>query len=256
MAIPDITVAGFITRFKAAVALAEAWVSGTNTTDVVGTGGTYPSLAKLTKWAQDTINNLLVNPTMTGTGGFTPPKGTTAQREAAAVKGRTRYNATLDNLESLTASGWLSLENSVIAVYLGNVSPSSGTTKTPYDATPPLITEGTQLWSKQVTPQAVGAVMNIDFSTEADCSSTSGIVTMALYRDAVLIGVVSTSTTGIGSAPSSLRLMINDPVVSVVPVTYSCRLGSSGGTWYQGRGASATLGVSTTNGWKISEVLA
>ena len=253
--IPDPTLAGYIARLKAAVGLAEAWTKGDETLDVVGSAGTYASLAKLIKTVKGMIEVMLVNPIMTGVAGFTPPKGTTAQREAGAVKGRIRYNTSLDAIESLTASGWLLLENVIIASYVGNVTPSSGTTKTPYDATPPLITEGTLLWSKQVTPQAVGAVMSIEFGTTVDSSSSSGIVTMAIYRDAILIGVASTSTTGLGNAPSSLRLVINDPVVSLVPVTYSCRLGGSTGTWYQGRGASATLGGTTNNGWKISEVL-
>ena len=253
-ATPDPTLAGYIARLKVAVILAETWAKGDVTTDVAGTDGVYPSLAKLTKNAQDQINALMTNPAMLGTGGFTPPKGTTAQREASPAKGRTRYNTFLDTLESFTPSGWLSLENVIIAAYRGNVSQSSGTTKIPFDATPPLITEGTQLWTKQVTPQVIGALMSIDFSTMVNVSADSNVVTMSLFRDNTLIGVCSTSTTN-KSNPSLLRVAVNDPVTSLTPVTYSCRIGCSNGTWYQGRGVTETLGGAVTNGWKIDEVL-
>lgn len=253
---PDPTVAAFIARLKAAVVLAEAWTQGDVALDVVGSAGTYPSLAKLMKSTQDSINALLTNPTLLGTGGFTPPKGTTAQREANATKGRIRYNTTLDCLEALTANGWLPLQNLLLSSYRGSVTPSTGTTRVPFDTTAPLITEGTQLWTTTITPKVVGAVMTIDFSTMTDCSSSSGVVTMNLYKGSVLIGTASTGTSGLsGNKPNGVRLLVNDPVVALTPVTYSCRIGSDVGTWYQGRGSSATLGGLQTNGWKIDEVL-
>ena len=264
MATPDPTVAGFITRFKAAVALAESWVSGTVTTDVVGTGGTYPSLAKLTKWVTDQVAALLTNPVMTGNAGFTPPIGTTAQRDANPVKGRQRYNSTTGALESFTDVGWQSLESILISSYTGVVGVLSGTSKIPVDNTVPLITEGTQLWSKQVTPKAVGSEMVIEFAAMFDTTVAAQSVVFALFRDNVLIGVQVLGASAvaipvIGSTtwkPGNVHLQVRDPVTSLTPVTYSCRIGlETSGTWYLGRGASVTMGGNVPSTWKIEEVL-
>jgi hypothetical protein len=249
---PDPTVVAVIARLKAAVALAEAWTQGDVALDVVGTAGTYPSLAKLMKSTQDQINALLTNPTLLGTGGFTPPKGTTAQREAAAAKGRVRYNTTLDTIEILTANGWLSLQNLVISTYRGSVVPSTGTTRIPYDTTPPAVTEGTQLWSVTVAPKVIGSIMSIDFATMVD-NSNNGNLSMAIFKGNTLIGVTGINIAG--NKAAGMAISVNDPVTSLTPVTYSCRFGNTAGTWYQGRGSTTTYGGAITNGWKIDEVL-
>jgi hypothetical protein len=143
-------------------------------------------------------------------------------------------------------------------VYRGNVAQASGTTVIPYDNTVPTIAEGTQLWSATVTPTVVGGNMAINFAGMIDLSKADIMATVAVFRNNVMIGYVATSSSAYsGNRPTPISLVINDPVVSLTPVTYSCRIGVSvtGNTWYFGKGATANQGGLNNSGWTITETL-
>ncbi|EKD22679.1 MAG: hypothetical protein ACD_84C00013G0005, partial [uncultured bacterium] len=54
----------------------------------------------------------------------------------------------------------------------------------------------------------------------------------------------------------SLALTVNDVVTSLVPITYSARIGiDTAGTWYLGRGATVTMGGINNSNWSIIEEL-
>lgn len=200
---------------------------------------------------------LPTNVTLKGLAGMTPPVGSTADREVSPAAGRYRYNTTLGCHEGFTPDGWVRMSNIIIAAYRGNVVPTSGTTRIPLDNTAPMITEGTQLWSKAVTPTIIGSVMSIDFACMADCSNTGSAVTLSLYRDSVLLAVVSQAVSGLsGNKPINLKISTNDTTTSLTAVTYSIRVGNeTSGTWYVGRGSAATMGAVNNAGWAINEVL-
>ncbi len=262
MADPTLTAA--IANFKQASALAVQWTNGADTVDVPGTAGAYPSLAKLVKQTKDALTLFYTNPVMLGNAGAVLPHGTTAQRSASVVKGTLRYNDSLNASESFGAHGWLSLENVVISSYSGVVGVLSGTSKIPIDNTAPLVTEGTQVFSKQVTPKVIGSVMQIEFSAMYDTSVAAQAVAFTVWRDTTLIGVFVMGSTAvaipvIGTTtwkPGVARIQINDTTTSLNPVTYSVRIGlETSGTWYLGRGASITMGGNLNSHWKIDEVL-
>lgn len=200
---------------------------------------------------------LPTNPIMKGIQAMRPPVGATTDRSASAVVGDFRYNSTLGCHEGLAPEGWVPMTNVLIAAYRGNVGPTSGTTRIPFDSTPPLVTEGTQLWSKTVTPTIVGSVLSIEFSCMVDNSNTGQAVTMALFRGSTLVAVVSEACSGISAnRPMCLKLAVNETVASLTAVTYQVRIGNeTAGTWYVGRGSTITFGGVNNAGWKIDEVL-
>lgn len=139
----------------------------------------------------------------------------------------------------------------------GNVEITSGTTRIPYDNTVPIISEGTELWSTTITPTIIGANMLIEFAGVTDTSKINLVVTVAVFRDNTLIGFIPTASSGYnGLLPAPFSIRINDPVTSLTPVTYSCRIGiSANGTWYFGRGATNSQGGFNQCGWTVSEEL-
>lgn len=224
---------------------------------VLGNGltGQMPSIDELPNIALPT------NPIMKGVQAMRPPVGTTAERNGAPTLGDFRYNSSLGIHEGLTPNGWIPMSAVIISSYRGNVAQTSGTTRIPFDNTPPLVTEGTQLWSKTVTPKVVGAIMTIEFDIMVDGSTGSQTTTLSLFRDNTLIGFTASASTGgtvtvTSNKPGNLALCVNDTVTSLTSVTYSCRIGNeSAGTWYAGRAASASFGGTNSCGWKIDEVL-
>lgn len=52
---------------------------------------------------------ILENPNMSGTDGFIPPSGTTAQRPSGPATGLTRYNTTDNMLEYFNGTIWTQL---------------------------------------------------------------------------------------------------------------------------------------------------
>ncbi len=254
----DPSLAGYIARLKAAVVLAESWTRGDLTLDVVGSDGTYPSLAKLTKATQDTINLMLTNPTMLGKAGFIPPKGATSDRVGSPTKGVVRWNTDIDGLEFFGPKGWLALSPILLATYAGSIAQASGTNRLTNDTTAPLITEGFQLWTKAVTPKVIGSTMQIQFNAVVDNSQANEPVVLAFFRDNTYLGCAVSAVSGKANVPQgTLSALINDVTTSLVAVTYSCRVGNgTSGNWYVGRGQTATMGGTSKSHWKIDEVLA
>jgi hypothetical protein len=199
---------------------------------------------------------LPTNPILKGIQAMRPPSGATADRSNTPTNGDFRYNQTLGCHEGYTPDGWVRMSNIIIAAYRGNVGQTSGTTRIPLDNTPPLVTEGTQLWTKAVTPTIVGSVMSIEFSCISDSSNTGSANIFSLFRDNTLIAVASATSAGAGgNKPGQVSLIYNDTTTSLAAVTYQVRVGNEAGTWYVGRGSGATFGGTTTSGWKIDEVL-
>ena len=139
----------------------------------------------------------------------------------------------------------------------GAIAQISGNTIIPFSNATPLVTQGTQIFSATIVPTMLGSDVVIDFSGTVDGSNTNSIITVALFRNNVFIGFCSTSPYSRGnSSPGSLALKVNDVVTSLVPITYSARIGiDTAGTWYLGRGATVTMGGINNSNWSIIEEL-
>lgn len=147
-------------------------------------------------------------------------------------------------------------QQTVLAYYRGTVVQTSGTTLIPNDTTPPLSTEGTQVWSTTVTPSTAASTFIIEFAGMVDSSNSGRWITMSLYRGTTLIAV---SATAIQLAGNSMNMIIRaaDTLASAAAVTYSLRMGisTSGNTWWLGRGNTATYGGTNPSLWTILEVI-
>ena len=142
------------------------------------------------------------------------------------------------------------------ASYSGTFAVVSGTSRIPTDAIP-LITDGTQLWSADVTPTKLGTKFAISTSFFVDCGSNSRIITAALFRNNTFVRAwpmyMPTSR-----QPTTLTIHHLDSVgnATLVPVVYSMQIGvNSAATWYVNRGATtATYGQDQTSSYLIQEV--
>lgn len=150
----------------------------------------------------------------------------------------------------------VSTANTFGQVYGGSIAQTSGTTLIPYDTTPPLNTEGTQVWSQAITPATTGSKIKIQFAGMIDCGTASRTVTIAVFRGTTFIGAVAALFSA-ATAIQPFSLLLVDTPATTSATTYTCRVGvSTSATWYLGRGATATFGGTNPSGWSLVEVLA
>ncbi len=136
----------------------------------------------------------------------------------------------------------------------GTITPQSGVTKTAFDNTVPLATEGTQIWQQTVTPVSLENAVRITFSGMVDTSTNDGAVTIAIFEGSRLIGFTVTGSSSYnGNVPATFLLDLYDPVANLTPKTYSCRIGINKGTWYVGRPRLYTMGGGSSSFWVIRE---
>jgi len=142
----------------------------------------------------------------------------------------------------------------ILAVYSGNTVGLSGTSIIPADATVPLITEGTQIWTQTVTPTSITSQFLIHQDITVDVA-TARIVTIALFSGTTCIYAAGTYIPG-SNRPETLAIhKIHVPAVTT-PVTYSVRVGIwTTGTWYVNRGPTARYGgTANATSWTIMEI--
>jgi len=142
----------------------------------------------------------------------------------------------------------------ILAVYSGNTAGLSGTSRIPADATVPLITEGTQIWTQTVTPTSITSQFLIHQDITVDASSAK-IITIALFSGTSCIYAAGTFVRA-SNRPETLAIhKIHVPAVTT-PVTYSVRIGiSAPATWYVNRGPTARYGgTASATSWTIMEI--
>lgn len=145
--------------------------------------------------------------------------------------------------------------------FVGNISPTQGTTVISSTTTAPLVTAGSQLMSQVVTPALATSKMLIEFSGLVNTSASNTSIIVSAFRDSTFIGctVVGGNISGLLASyqpTSSCSLRIVDSPGATTAVTYTIRIGlSASGTWYLGRTASSTFGGANPSGWSIIEIL-
>jgi hypothetical protein len=194
------------------------------------------------------------NPIIPGTGGMVIPVGTTAQR-GASTAGNVRQNSTLAYAETYNGTVWQPLGR-VLQVVSGNIAAQTATnSQTPLDATTPLSTEGTQIWTTSVTPISASSRLVVSYSlTHVHATNTRTQIT-ALFNGTTNIGSMATICASGGAQYNSSHQVVFSPG-STATITISCRVGSNGnGTWYINSGATNTLGGSMVTQYTIMEIL-
>lgn len=121
----------------------------------------------------------------------------------------------------------------MILLQFGTINALSGTSIIATSNSDPLITEGTQLWTYNITPTSVTSKVIVQMSMSFAVSSASARIVVAIFRDNTCVGVMS-DTAANNNAPQTVSFSILDTPATTSPVVYSARVGKSGGsaTWY------------------------
>ena len=119
--------------------------------------------------------------------------GTTAERPVTPLPGMIRYNTDINCYEAWSedAIAWQCIDtsvegNGVKQLISGQLAHQSGTTLIPFDNTPPLVTEGTQFFTQNITTETAGGRVVIWFSTCINLSSLSSTISKLLSSSPIL----------------------------------------------------------------------
>ena len=207
------------------------------TTDSFDIGGTGNQIS--TSITADALSIALApNTQIPGTEGIDIPSGTTAERPTTPTTGVMRFNTDTNLYEAWDGTQWVTFGapagSGVKEILFGQLAHLSGTTQTPADNTPPLVTEGSPFFSQEVTTQTDTGRIVIWFSSVATVSNANRTLTIAIYRDSTLVGVTAVSAPG-SNAPQTTTFIVVDTPPAAGTYTYTGRIGlSAGGTWYIG----------------------
>jgi hypothetical protein len=237
--------------------------SGSNPTTLAGYGITnaQPYSTDLIAIASTTLNGIARR---TGAGTWTTGSSIALSSEVSGNLSVTNLNTGTDASSSTYWRGdgtWASLPsasttgNTIQKIYSGSVQQTTGNTQINYNSNTPLITDGTQLWSKTLTPALATSSFIVEMSGMVDASSSTKLVTLAVFRGSKFISCVSVWVPNT-DRPEIISLKIVDFPGSIATITYSMRIGisASSTSWYFGRGANGTFGGATPSAWSILEV--
>lgn len=199
-------------------------------------------VAGLLTGVDETLSGVL---TLSSTGYFFPPIGTTAQRPGSPVAGQARYNSTLNQLEYYNGTGWASLRAATDPPQAAfkNLSIKVATTTTVAVAADAVITTDGTL--SQNT--AVSATINLGTNGAANALDTGTIATNSWYAIWVIAKADGT-TAGLASLSATAPTMPTG-------YTYKARVGwvrtinasaTLYGTWQLGRRAQYVVGLAQT----------
>lgn len=137
-------------------------------------------------------------------------------------------------------------------IWSNNVPSSAGTTQIIPSITPPLVTDGTQIWTITITPLSVNSSYVVQTSISAAASNNNANLTMALFRGNTYLGAtVQIANSGNNSA--TLTINITDRPNTTAPITYQVRIGTSTATWYVNRRSNENTYGGLNNGYTIWE---
>lgn len=214
-----------------------------NQIDVVDGTNVTPSIVSI-------ANNVV----LPGTAGFRPPVGTTAQRIGSPTAGETRFNSTLNKLETFNGTYWSST-NVILQIVTGDIVGASGTTTVPLDNTAPTITEGWQIWTQSFTPISATSKILIQFDITSSHSANTGTNILSLFAGNTNIGAVAGRTDSAANTATELSISKVYSPGSTAAITFSARLGNpTNGTSYCNRVGANTLGGALVSSYIITEV--
>jgi hypothetical protein len=155
--------------------------------------------------------------------------------------------------------------NNVGKMYKGSIAIMAGSSAIAMGNTAPTASQGTQMFSRTLTPKDAQSSFMIRFDGSVDANvnsnktSATATVFATLFRSInggawTFIGMGAASITYVDS-PNALSFSLEDSPNTDLPVTYMARIGISGATaWYLGRTTNYTLGGVNPSGYTIAEV--
>lgn len=198
--------------------------------------------------------NIPDNPILTGTASLTIPSGSTAQRDAASAA-KIRHNLTTDRYEVSQGGNYIPI-GAVLQCIAGTVNATSGTTRIPFDNSAPLITEGFQLLSLNITPKSASSKIlifcNLNVHTSAIATRN---ITGVIWAGNSIIYSQSINTPA-NQAPEILSLFTWFDSTDTTTKNLQIRVGADGsGTVYIGASNNVNLGGNRFTDYTILEVL-
>jgi hypothetical protein len=134
---------------------------------------------------------------------------------------------------------------------------ATGNTSMLLDNTAPLITEGTEIVTQNITPTSASNDIMIDVFFSYTTDSDDKEIVVAVFRDSTCIAAQSFATPRNDKTHPGMLKVIDSPA-SASAVTYSVRVGENGASvWYINRDkAGTTLGGlrSTTGQFTLTEI--
>lgn len=148
------------------------------------------------------------------------------------------------------------IDSTVLSFYTGVTNAMSGTSIVPVDNSAPLITEGTQVWARTITPKHVDSKFVFAQTFMLDSNASNRNITLSLFRGSVCIYATAANVASVGR-PISIAINSVDQPNTTAAVTYSVRVGiSSSATWYinQTSSSNAFGGTANKSDWTIKEI--
>jgi len=185
--------------------------------------------------ATDPVLTLADNTHIPGLEGINLPSGTTAERPVSPEIGDMRFNTTTGSYEAWDGVQWV-IFGSVIGsgvkeIKFGQLDHLQGTTQIPYDNTPPLITEGTEFFTEDITLGVDSGRVLLWLSSIVSISNAARKATISLWRDTTLIGVTAVSVASSNDPATTTFIEVDAPGLAGT-YTYSGRIGvSASATW-------------------------
>jgi hypothetical protein len=143
----------------------------------------------------------------------------------------------------------------VIQAISGTVNSISGTTQTPFDNTAPLITEGFQLLSLNITPKSAQSRLFITCNLNVDHSVNNRTITACVYLGSSLVYTYSVNVATAGR-PISLPIHTWVDTTDLTTKNLQIRVGANGnGTTYIGASPTVNLGGNRFSDYTVLEVL-
>lgn len=207
--------------------------------------------------------NFLEAPTVNGSplivgDGNTPTvlQGPIGSLPAAGEVGRIFISTDTNLIYRDTGVTWVQLAaatGSMRCLASAPIPAATGTSLIPLDNTPPLITEGTQIWSQVINCSQIGSNLIISNNMICDSGTNTRNIIAAFFLDSTCIGVSAVRVATAGG-PMILASHIETQSTALTH-TVSCRVGiSSGATWYINRQATAYFnGLYAAQSYSIME---
>ncbi len=142
----------------------------------------------------------------------------------------------------------------------GTIPAVSGTTFIPYSVGLPSITDGTQLFTRTISPSSALSQIKVTVSLAFSVSNASSAVSLTVWRDGVAIGAMADSAAN-SNKYQTVSFTVKDPgpFTIGVPITYTARFGKVTGnaTWYVNTDADGNTfgGIIGNNAYTIEEVI-
>lgn len=180
--------------------------------------------------------------------------GLTASIPVAGVEGRMYLTSDTRLLYRDSGAAWEIISPLRQCLY-GTIPYTTGTSIIPADTSTPTSTEGTLIFSADVTPAHISSKIIISFAPVVDSGTNGRYVTATVFRNSTCISSTSIYITTSGRM-LSLPVYVVDAPNSTSSIKYSFRFGiSSNATWRLAGSTSYTFGGTSEAQWTIMEIV-